>query len=272
MKYPIFLSDFDGTLVRKDGTVSQANKRAIAAYRAAGGVFAVCTGRMPASILPRLKELGIEDGLAVAYQGATVVSVKTGELLKNDGFRPADAVRILKLLEGEGHHIHAYTVDALYCNRADEALGMYERICGVKAHIVQKEPLSAFAEREGLRIVKLLAMVGQDARRPLMERLRAALGEGFYVTTSADFLVEVMPAGQTKAAAVDFLSAYYGVPREKIAAIGDQLNDLPMIARAGGKFAVANAEPELKAAARVVPSCEEDGVAEALKIAMGDEV
>ena len=52
MRYPLFLSDFDGTLVRADGTVSEENKRAIAAYRAAGGVFAVCTGRGIASILP----------------------------------------------------------------------------------------------------------------------------------------------------------------------------------------------------------------------------
>ena len=62
MKYRIFLSDFDGTLVRADGTISETNKRAIAEYRAAGGIFAVCTGRMLTSILPRLKELGIRDG------------------------------------------------------------------------------------------------------------------------------------------------------------------------------------------------------------------
>ena len=55
MKYPLFLSDFDGTLVRSDGTTSEGNKRAIAAYRKAGGTFAVCTGRMLSSILPRLK-------------------------------------------------------------------------------------------------------------------------------------------------------------------------------------------------------------------------
>lgn len=121
-----------------------------------------------------------------------------------------------------------------------------------------------------MRVVKILAMVEPDARRPLMEKLKKALGDGFYVTTSSDCLVEVMPAGQSKAAAVDFLSAYYHVPRAEIAAIGDQLNDVPMVARAGGRFAVGNAEPELKAIARVVSSVEEDGVAEALQIAAGE--
>ena len=268
MKYRIFLSDFDGTLVRRDGTVSEANKRAIAAYRAAGGVFAVCTGRMLSSILPRLNELGIREGLVVAYQGATVADIRTGELLKNDGFSQDDACRILDLLEGMGHHTHMYTVTDVYCNRDDAALRAYEKICGVRAVIVSGERLSARVRREGLRVVKILAMVEAEERRPLMQTLQETLGDAFYVTTSSDFLVEVMPAGQNKAAAVDFLSAYYAVPFEEIAAIGDQLNDLPMIARAGGHFAVENAEPELKAAACVVPSVEDDGVAAALAIAM----
>lgn len=271
MKYRIFLSDFDGTLVCADGAVSEENRRAVAAYRAAGGIFAVCTGRMLSSILPRLKELGIEEGLVVAYQGATIADVRTGELLKNDGFAAKDALRILGFLEGEGRHVHVYTVDELYSNRDDDALRIYEKICGVKAHIVRGETLSAFVRRENLRVVKLLAMVEPEERRPLMRALRETFGDGFYVTTSSDRLVEVMPAGQSKAAAVDYLSARYHVPPEEIAAIGDQLNDLPMVARAGGKFAVANAEEELKSIARVVPSAEENGVAAALQIAMGEQ-
>ena len=271
MKYRIFVSDFDGTLVCADGAVSEGNRRAIAAYRAAGGIFAVCTGRMLSSILPRLPELGLTDGLVAAYQGATIADIRTGALLKDDGFRRGDAVRILRWLEEGGHHIHVYTVRDLFCNRADEALRSYERICGVRANVVAGEPLSAFAEREGLRVVKILAMVSPEERRPLMERLRAAFGTGFYVTTSSDFLVEVMPAGQDKASALDFLADYYHVPHEEIAAIGDQLNDLPMVMRAGGKFAVANAEPELRAVAHVVPAADADGVAAALSQALGAE-
>lgn len=272
MRYPLFLSDFDGTLVRPDGTVSEENIRAIARYRAAGGVFAVCTGRGLTSIVPRLKELGITDGLVVAYQGATVADVATGKLLKDDGFSGEDALKAVRLLEQDGRHVHVYTVDRLYCNVDDEPLKMYEQICRVKAEIVRDMPISEYVERKGLRVVKALAMVEKEDRRPLMDWLIPRLGEGFYVTCSADFLVEVMPAGQTKAAAVDFLCGYYGIPREKCAAIGDQLNDLPMIERAGGRFAVANADNALKDRARVVAAVEENGVAQALAIAMGEEL
>lgn len=270
MKYNIFLSDFDGTLVRGDGTVSEKNKQAIAKYRSAGGVFAVVTGRALSSILPRLEELGLTDGLAVAFQGAVIADAGTGKVIRAGGFTQEDALRAIRALEAENCHIHIYTVDKFYCNRDDEPLRIYEQICGIKAEVVENEPLSRMTEREGFKIIKVLAMVEKDEREALSNRLQSVLGEAFYVTRSADFLVEIMPAGESKANAVDFLSEHYGVPIGKIAAIGDNFNDLPMILRAGGKFAVASGENELKKCATVVPSCEEDGVASALEIAMGE--
>ena len=193
MKYPLFLSDFDGTLVRSDGTISEGNKRAIAAYRKAGGTFAVCTGRMLTSILPRLKELGIEDGLVIAYQGATIADVATGKLVKDDGFSREDALRVVRLLEENGRHVHVYTVNDLYANRRDEALEIYEHICGVRATIVSDMSLADFVEKNNLRVVKALAMVPPEARNALMTELQDRLGEAFVVTCSAAILVEVMP-------------------------------------------------------------------------------
>ena len=87
----------------------------------------------------------------------------------------------------------------------------------------------------------------------------------YYWNGSSGWLVEIMPKGQTKAAAIGFLSEYYHIPREEIAAIGDQENDLPMLAEAGGKFAVANGVDALLRIAQKVPSNEEDGVAYAIE-------
>lgn len=271
MKYPLFLSDFDGTLVRRDGTISEENRRAIERYRSAGGIFAICTGRGLTSIVPRLADVGMREGLVVAYQGATIADIATGKLIKDDAFTREQAIRVARLLEENGRHVHIYTVDKLYSNMADEALAMYEKICGVKAEIVTDLPLSELIVRKDLRIVKELAMVNKEDRFPLAKWLEERLGREFFVTCSSDFLVEVMPAGQSKGKAVDFLCGYYHIPREKCAAIGDQLNDLPMLERAGGKFAVANAEAALRAKARVVASVEDNGVAQALEIAMQEE-
>ena len=264
MKYKLFISDFDGTLLRSDGTISERTKQAIARYNSSGGTFAVCTGRMLCSILPRLKELGIESGLVVAYQGAMIANIKTGKLLKNEGFACEDALKVIRLLEADGRHIHVYADDNFYCNRDDELLHTYEKICGVKGEVIEGL-LSDMVAVNRLNVTKILAMTAPAERDGLREKLSRALGERFYVTTSSEWLVEVMPAGQSKASAVDFLGEYYGIPQGEIAAIGDQLNDLPMIERAGGKFTVENGEAELKVGAIAVPSNDDDGVAFAIE-------
>ncbi len=263
MNYDVFLSDFDGTLVRSDGTISQKNIDAITKFRDMGGIFAIVTGRMLSSIRPRLKELGIFEGIVVAYQGAMIADIATGKLLKNDGLSTEQALKTLRILEAEDLHIHLYNDDVFYCNKDDEYLREYERVCGVKA-VVPNEPLSEKIMREKMNVVKILAMVSPEKRDELRFRLEERLGKKYNVTSSAQFMVEVLPANVSKAAAVKFLSEYYRIPIERIAAIGDQLNDLPMIEAAGGKFAVANAEEILKQRAVVVPSCEEDGVAVAI--------
>ncbi len=67
----LIVSDFDGTLLNSSHTISEKVKKAINEYVANGGIFAVCTGRMLKSILPRVRELGLK-GLVVAYQGSVI--------------------------------------------------------------------------------------------------------------------------------------------------------------------------------------------------------
>jgi hypothetical protein len=269
MKYDLFCSDFDGTLAASDNTVSQINKNAIARYLQAGGIFAVCTGRSLDSALPRAREAGLTQGLLIAFQGATIADIATGKLLKDDCFPPERALKAIRAMEKRNLHVHVYTVEGFYSNMQDDLLALYEKMCGVTAEVVTKEPLSDFVKNRALRIVKVLAMVQPPQRHALREELARELSGDYFVTCSSEWLVEIMPAGQNKGAAVDFLSEYYKIPKEKIAAIGDQLNDLPMLEHAGGKFAVQNGQEELKKIAVTVSSNDENGVAEAiLKYAM----
>jgi hypothetical protein len=266
MRYRLFCSDFDGTLVRGDGTVSEKNRNAIEAYKKAGGIFAVCTGRGLPSILPRVRELNIK-GLVVACQGAVIAEIESGKLLKDDHFPVENAIRVVKMLEEDGKHFHVYTSHIYYSNQDDEYLEAYEQVCGVKAEIEPK--MSKLLEKKRLTVNKILVIIPPEERDGLRERYATVLGEEYYVTTSADCLVEVMPKGQNKGEAVRYLASHFGIPMTETAAIGDQLNDLPMIAVAAGKFTVSNGESDLKKLATVVASCEEDGVAEALALSMG---
>ena len=219
---------------------------------------------MLSSIRPRLKELGLQEGIVVAFQGAQIADIETGKLLKDEAFSEEEALEVVRFLEERDLHIHIYAGEDLYANRRDALLEAYERICRVKG-VVPNMPLSDMVASKHMKVTKALVMCLPEERHAIKAALEEKFKEKYFVTLSSEWLVEIMPKGQTKAAAIGFLSEYYHIPREEIAAIGDQENDLPMLAEAGGKFAVANGVDALLRIAQKVPSNEEDGVAYAIE-------
>ena len=79
-------------------------------------------------------------------------------------------------------------------------------------------------------------------------------------------LIEASALGVSKATAIAELAASHGISRESVIAFGDMPNDLPLLTWAGTSCAVANAHPEVLAAAtHVIGSNDDDGVAEYLE-------
>lgn len=86
------------------------------------------------------------------------------------------------------------------------------------------------------------------------------------VVKSSDILIEVMPAGLSKAGAVRFLCEHWGVDPADALAFGDNYNDVPMLEVAGHGYLMGNAPDELLARMPLhAPSNDEDGVARALE-------
>ena len=257
INYPLIVSDFDGTLLRSDHTIAEETKRTIENYVAAGGHFAICTGRMTTGIINQAKSLGLK-GLLASYQGSVVSDIESGEILV-DGFIPLPAAqRICRLLEGMNLHFHVYDIEDYYSNRQDKLLEDYERILMVKAIIEDQKPLSELIVEKQMKVRKILCLVEPENKLSVYQKLQAALGEEFYVTYSAVSLVEITSKEYSKATAVRFLADRYGVPYEKTVAIGDSLNDQPMIGAAGVGLAVGNADEYLKELAEVFPATNDE--------------
>jgi hydroxymethylpyrimidine pyrophosphatase-like HAD family hydrolase len=88
------------------------------------------------------------------------------------------------------------------------------------------------------------------------------------VRSEATYL-EVLPEGATKGTALRALAASHGVPLEQIAAIGDNPNDIDMIAAAGLGVAVGDGHPDVRAAADVVVgACADGAVADVVNLAL----
>jgi hydroxymethylpyrimidine pyrophosphatase-like HAD family hydrolase len=81
-------------------------------------------------------------------------------------------------------------------------------------------------------------------------------------TWTVDGLMEISGRGVTKGGALAELCGRLGVGSHEVVAFGDMPNDLPMLRWAGTSYAVANAHPDVTAAAtHVAPANYDDGVA-----------
>lgn len=262
----LIVSDFDGTLLTTKQTVPARVREAIERYVNAGGVFAVCTGRMLASILPQVRALGLK-GLVAAYQGTVIADIESGCIVRNGGFTSDQATEICRILEGRGEPINAYADNKMYSTLPtdNKLLTMYQDITGIRANHVSGK-MSDYVAQNNLFCQKIVSVIPPERKMPLYEYLVKEIGEKYDVTYSAAVLVEVSPKGDDKGAALKFIAQKYSIPIEKTVAIGDNLNDLPMILAAGTGVAVKNAVEEFKKYADdVCPSCDEGGVADVIE-------
>jgi hydroxymethylpyrimidine pyrophosphatase-like HAD family hydrolase len=96
--------------------------------------------------------------------------------------------------------------------------------------------------------------------------MKATFGDRLYISKSLPYFLEFAAAGITKAAGLDFLSAYLGFTPEQTIAFGDGENDVELVEWAGYGVAVENAHPRVKAVADwICPSAEVQGVAQVLE-------
>lgn len=87
-----------------------------------------------------------------------------------------------------------------------------------------------------------------------------------YVWGAPYHMIELVPAGVTKATGVEHVAKQYGIPRERIIAFGDNANDVKMLQYAGTGVAMSNAIPEAQEAADLLTrSNNEDGIAHYLE-------
>lgn len=262
----LIVSDFDGTLITSDQRILPEVKKAISDYVADGGIFAVCTGRMLASILPRVRSLGLE-GLVVACQGTVIADIKSGEFIRCGGFNSRQAAEISAVLEDLGAPINAYSGDDLYTNIPEDNkyLKLYENITGITGKHLSM-PISQYISSQDKKWQKIASLCRPEDRQRLLDYLSHKFAGKYDVTCSADVLVEVSPLGDDKGSALKFLAQHYHIPVESTVAIGDNLNDLPMIVAAGTGVAVGNATEGLKAAADYISCTNDQGaVAQVIK-------
>lgn len=266
LKAKLIVSDFDGTLITSDQKILPQVREAISQYVADGGIFAVCTGRMLASILPRVRELDLK-GLVSACQSSIIADIQTGEYIRCNGLTPEQSAEVCEAIESVQQSINVYCGERFLSSipENNEFLDVYERIIGVKAEH-PAVPLSHYVLQQKLTCQKIASLCYAKDRQKLYEFLKQKFYGKYDVTCSADVLVEVSPIGDTKGEGLKFLAKHYGIDMSDTVAVGDNLNDMSMVEIAGTGVAVGNAVQELRNIADFISVTNDEGaVAQVIK-------
>jgi hypothetical protein len=100
--------------------------------------------------------------------------------------------------------------------------------------------------------------------------IQANWGEDYEVIFSNKYLLEMTDKGSNKGTLVTKVAKMLNITSDHIYCIGDNQNDIPMLAVSAIPFAPANcAEPVRAWGARVLGHCDEHAVAQAIEILDG---
>jgi hydroxymethylpyrimidine pyrophosphatase-like HAD family hydrolase len=287
--YDMLAIDLDGTLLDSRGRVSARNLRALHQARDAGLKITVCTGRGLVECRHILAEVAQEDSAIVAG-GSIIACPQSGRTLHRFAFDEDLVCRAVARMLA-----HRYPVMVL----KDPAQAGYDylMIQGAEGHAL--DPVTQWwlahmnipvryaahlAEDEHPGHTVRLGICGHDDR---MDEICADLQEAFAGSASMHHfpcvvgpdhaalippgrclhILEVFRHDANKWSAIQWLAARDDIDPSRIAAIGDQVNDLPMIRGAGLGIAMGNAVPGVKRlAARETATNDEDGVAQAVEM------
>lgn len=260
----LVLSDMDNTLVPLGARhVSSRTVDAIHAVIESGVRFGPDTGRDYVELMRffRMDEscfmTGIfSNGKRVRADGAYVSTT----LLDHDAL-----VRIDRALRGEkGMFLVCYPVDTNLLNPAygvgvtSAELAVFEARTGFNGGVVDEVPDIDF-------VAATIACPGGPER---MERCRQVVAEAapeMRIVSPIPEWFDVLPRDVSKAAGLDVLLDALDVDLDEVLVFGDAENDLEIMRKVPHSVAVANATPEVAAAARHhVGACADEGVADAL--------
>ncbi len=255
----LLVSDIDGTLVRNDKSLPEANRDAILALAAAGVATTLISARPPSGMLGLAATLRLRGPLA-AFNGGTLFDAD-GTIRFAHRLEAADAAAMLRLIDRPGVTPWVFADGAWFVANLRNPHLARERF----ASAIEPAIRSEFAGLEG-RIDKIVGVSDDhDLLRRIEKRAKEMIGARATIARSQPYYLDITHRLANKGDGIAALARAFGVELKHVAALGDMPNDLPMFARAGLAVAMGQAPDCLRAAAAATAaSNEEDGVADAI--------
>ncbi|WP_125704941.1 Cof-type HAD-IIB family hydrolase [Lacticaseibacillus daqingensis] len=246
----LFATDMDGTFLRDDKTYDRARFAAVHAKMQAQGIqWVVASGNQYYQLRSFFEDY--PDTLYVAENGAYIGTAT--ETLSVHAFSQAavDAI-IANLLALPQVAFLACGAQAAYAVPSTDAVF----VADARRYYHHLDIVADYSQMND-RILKFGLSCPADETDALLAYFQATLGDWAVATSSGRGDIDLIQPGQHKAAGLAEVGRLLDVPLSAMGAFGDGGNDLEMIRSVGLGVAMANAQPDVLAAADAVTTSNE---------------
>ena len=260
MPIKLLALDLDGTIVTDLHNVNPRVQMAIKAASNQGVQVVIATGREYPVSRKFIELLGLRTAV-ICYQGALIYDPVANQAIASETIPLPLAHRLIDRARVQQLALHLYVGHQAFV----EAPTTLSRKLLHRTGIAPAEVKDLKQVIESPPLKGLIAHPAQEAGAAAA-RLAAALNPELSIFRSHAELIEVTSPNVSKGHALATLAGHYGIPQSQVMAIGDQDNDIEMIAWAGLGVAMGNASPGAKAAAdHIALPIAEDGAAWAIE-------
>jgi len=268
MNYRLLALDLDGTLLNDQEVISKKNLEALKKVRKKGIQVVITTGRSYSSAQRYIAAVGKENP-TITYNGAVIT--KDTEVLKRVTLNNHIIDELIKLLKDMSYAPIIYLSDN---KKYFETFGRYAEDFtsfsrGFETELVKVDNLTARVWED---VIRISVVTGKHDVTLLHTELKHRYGCDIrtvdtYFPAWNFWLFEILHTHCSKSKGLEYLCSRYEISQQDVIAVGDNNNDLDMIAWSGLGCAMRNGLDAVIMEADYVTekTNNEDGVAEVVE-------
>lgn len=270
----MLITDLDGTLLRSDGSVSDADVSSLVKLRDLGVIRVLATGRSPYSFYRSISERLPFDYVLFSTGAAIADYADGGRFLRVCHLSSQQAVEVNEILSAMDvdYMVHDPFPDNhrfRYRDSGRQNPDFRRRIDRYLAFASKLDPFR-FTIDAPKEVSQFLVVLPPQAAEPFWKGLSASL-PGFSVIRSTSPLdhqstwIEVFHPDVSKSRAAEWLCRRLGIQRDDVLAVGNDYNDLDLLEWAAAAMVVENAPEPLRRRFPIVSSNNASGLSEAIE-------
>lgn len=256
----LIATDLDGTLLRKDKSISDENLRAIEYFKENGGIFTFITGRIPPGAKMVYEKIKPNAPFGCMNGGGIYDYIKK-EMIWS---MPIDlsALELVKYVEENLPEmgIKLAATEKTYCHKRNDYTERHRREEGLEELLIHYNDVTD-------TVAKILFADKPENIDVLAKMLvKHPKAKDFNILRSDEIYYEILPKNSSKGNLLRKLAEILKVDMKNTIAIGDNDNDISMLETAGTGYAVSNASQGAKEAADIITvSNEEHAIAKIIE-------